>query len=129
MRYPRVHPAPMETCGRRFDGQGSRQAHGLLDPQARTLTARYALVAGLPEHKIQIISPTSAAVRQQGRIYRGSARLVGSIVTGAPVNGSRIAARTDGDRVSPATTTCGARSRHHDGKNRPGSVGGAVKAP
>ena len=57
--YPRVHPAPMETCGAVAD----------LDPVTGKLTlwstsqaphahrTLYALVAGLPEHKIQVISP------------------------------------------------------------------------
>jgi len=57
--YPRVHPAPMETCGAVAD----------LDPVTGKLTlwstsqaphahrTLYALVAGLPEHKIRVISP------------------------------------------------------------------------
>ncbi len=57
--YPRVHPAPMETCGAVAD----------LDPVTGKLTlwsttqaphahrTLYALVAGLPEHKIRIIAP------------------------------------------------------------------------
>ncbi|MGV0798628.1 molybdopterin cofactor-binding domain-containing protein, partial [Mycolicibacterium elephantis] len=57
--YPRVHPAPMETCGAVAD----------LDPVSGKLTlwsttqaphahrTLYALVAGLPEHKIRVISP------------------------------------------------------------------------
>ncbi|MEL7208956.1 MAG: molybdopterin cofactor-binding domain-containing protein, partial [Actinomycetota bacterium] len=57
--YPRVHPAPMETCGCVAD----------LDPVSGKLTlwsttqaphahrTVYALVAGLPEHKIRVIAP------------------------------------------------------------------------
>src|SRR6478609_7953315 len=57
--YPRVHPAPLETCGAVAD----------LDPVTGKLTlwstsqaphahrTLYALVAGLPEHKIRVISP------------------------------------------------------------------------
>ena len=59
MLYPRVHPAPMETCGAVADMD---KVTGKLTiwcttqaPHAhRTL---YALVAGLPEHKIRVISP------------------------------------------------------------------------
>jgi aerobic carbon-monoxide dehydrogenase large subunit len=63
MLYPRSHPAPMETCGcRRAHGPGHREAHLWTTTQAphahRTV---YAIVAGLPEHKIQVIAPTSAA--------------------------------------------------------------------
>ena len=59
MLYPRVHPAPLETCGAIAD----------MDPVTGKLTlwtttqaphahrTLYALVAGLPEHKIRIISP------------------------------------------------------------------------
>jgi len=38
----------------------------------RTLTARLPLVAGLPEHKIQIISPDIGGGRQQGRDLPGT---------------------------------------------------------
>ena len=59
MIYPRSHPAPMETCG----------SVASMDPVTGKLTAYitsqaphahrtvYALVAGIPEHKIQVISP------------------------------------------------------------------------
>ena len=59
MIYPRSHPAPMETCG----------SVAYMDPVTGKLTAYitsqaphahrtvYALVAGIPEHKIQVISP------------------------------------------------------------------------
>ncbi|MFM9123715.1 MAG: aerobic carbon-monoxide dehydrogenase large subunit, partial [Actinomycetota bacterium] len=57
--YPRIHPAPMETCGCVSDyntATGKMTVH--LTSQAphahRTL---FALVAGLPEQKIRIISP------------------------------------------------------------------------
>ncbi|MFZ0170728.1 MAG: molybdopterin cofactor-binding domain-containing protein, partial [Acidimicrobiales bacterium] len=57
--YPRVHPAPMETCGAVAD---MNKVTGKLTiwcttqaPHAhRTL---YALVAGLPEHQIRVVSP------------------------------------------------------------------------
>jgi carbon-monoxide dehydrogenase large subunit len=57
--YPRVHPAPMETCGAIAD----------MDPVSGKLTlyettqaphahrTLFALVAGIPEHKIRVISP------------------------------------------------------------------------
>ena len=59
MLYPRSHPAPLETCGTVADlDQVSGQLTVWSTTQAphahRTL---YALVAGLPEHKIRIISP------------------------------------------------------------------------
>src|SRR5215211_6626574 len=59
MYYPRIHPAPMETCGAVADydvSTGEMTVH--LTSQAphahRTL---FAIVSGLPEHQIRIISP------------------------------------------------------------------------
>src|SRR6266542_5478318 len=59
MIYPRVHPAPMETCGAvaDFDKVTGKLTMwcGTQAPHAhRTL---YAMVAGLPEQKIRVISP------------------------------------------------------------------------
>ncbi|HVR31886.1 MAG TPA: aerobic carbon-monoxide dehydrogenase large subunit [Acidimicrobiia bacterium] len=57
--YPRSHPAPLETCGALADvNPATGQATIYLTSQAphahRTL---FAIVAGLPEEKIRIISP------------------------------------------------------------------------
>ncbi|RMH19432.1 MAG: carbon-monoxide dehydrogenase large subunit [Acidobacteria bacterium] len=57
--YPRCHPAPLETCGCVADvDPATGKATIYMTSQAphahRTL---FALVAGLPEHNIQIISP------------------------------------------------------------------------
>ena len=57
--YPRIHPAPMETCGAVADyNKATGKMTIYLTSQAphahRTL---FALVAGLPEQKIRIISP------------------------------------------------------------------------
>ena len=57
--YPRCHPSPLETCGCVADvNPASGKATIYMTSQAphahRTL---FAIVAGLPEHKIQIISP------------------------------------------------------------------------
>ena len=59
MLYPRVHPAPMETCG---SVASMDKVTGKLTVWSTTQAPHahrtvYALVAGLPEHKIQIISP------------------------------------------------------------------------
>ncbi|HKA05579.1 MAG TPA: molybdopterin cofactor-binding domain-containing protein, partial [Acidimicrobiales bacterium] len=86
--YPRVHPAPMETCGAVADMD---KVTGKLTiwcttqaPHAhRTL---YALVAGLPEHKIRVISPDiGGGFGNKVGIYPGYVlSVVGSIVTGKP---------------------------------------------
>jgi carbon-monoxide dehydrogenase large subunit len=59
MVYPRVHPAPMETCGAvadldPIDGKLTLWSTTQAPHAHRTL---YAIVAGLPEHKIRVISP------------------------------------------------------------------------
>ena len=57
--YPRCHPAPMETCGCVADvnpvtGKITIYMTSQAPHAHRTV---FALVAGLPEHQIQIISP------------------------------------------------------------------------
>ena len=57
--YPRVHPAPMETCGcvadyDRVNGKLTLWTTSQAPHAHRTV---YALVSGLPEHKIRVISP------------------------------------------------------------------------
>jgi aerobic carbon-monoxide dehydrogenase large subunit len=59
MYYPRIHPAPMETCGAVADYDVSTGEMTIyMTSQAphahRTL---FAIVSGLPEHQIRIISP------------------------------------------------------------------------
>jgi carbon-monoxide dehydrogenase large subunit len=87
--YPRVHPAPLETCGSVAD----------MDPVTGKLTlwcntqaphahrTVYALVAGLPEHKIRVISPDiGGGFGNKVPVYPGYVcSIVGSIVTGKPV--------------------------------------------
>ncbi|GGL00656.1 aerobic carbon-monoxide dehydrogenase large subunit [Mangrovihabitans endophyticus] len=87
--YPRVHPAPMETCGAVADFdpvEGKLRLWSTTQaPHAhRTL---YAMVAGLPEHKIQVISPDiGGGFGNKVPIYPGYVcAIVGSIVTGKPV--------------------------------------------
>jgi aerobic carbon-monoxide dehydrogenase large subunit len=89
MLYPRVHPAPLETCGAVADLD---QVSGRLTiwcttqaPHAhRTL---YALVTGLPEHKIRIISPDiGGGFGNKVPIYPGYVcAVVATIITGRPV--------------------------------------------
>src|SRR5258705_1472088 len=87
--YPRVHPAPMETCGAVAD----------LDPVTSKLTlwstsqaphahrTLYSIVAGLPEHKIRVISPDlGGGVGNKVPIYpRYLCAITGSMITGPPV--------------------------------------------
>jgi carbon-monoxide dehydrogenase large subunit len=113
MLYPRVHPAPMETCGQIAD---MNKATGKLTiwcttqaPHAhRTL---YALVAGLPEHQIRVISPDiGGGFGNKVGIYPGYVlTVVGSIVTGKPVKWME-------DRSENLMSTSFARDYHMHGE-------------
>ena len=89
MYYPRIHPAPMETCGTVADydvSTGEMTIH--LTSQAphahRTL---FAIVSGLPEHQIRIISPDiGGGFGNKVPIYPGYVcAAVASLVLGRPV--------------------------------------------
>jgi carbon-monoxide dehydrogenase large subunit len=113
MLYPRVHPAPMETCGTVAD----------MDPVTGKLTVwsttqaphahrtLYAMVAGIPEHKIRIISPDiGGGFGNKVGIYPGYVcAVVGSIVTGKPVKWME-------DRSENLMSTSFARDYHMHGE-------------
>ena len=87
--YPRVHPAPMETCGcvadyDRIDGKLTLWTTSQAPHAHRTV---YAIVAGLPEHKIRVISPDiGGGFGNKVPIYPGYVcAIVASLVTGKPV--------------------------------------------
>src|SRR4051812_17956206 len=89
MLYPRVHPAPMETCGAVADMD---KVSGKLELWCTTQAPHahrtvYALVAGLPEHKIRVISPDiGGGFGNKVPIYPGYVcAIVGAIVSGHPV--------------------------------------------
>src|SRR3954465_12910311 len=87
--YPRCHPAPLETCGAvadfdKVDGKLTLWTTSQAPHAHRTV---YALVAGLPEHKIRVISPgMGGGFGNKVPIYPGYVcSIVASIVTGKPV--------------------------------------------
>ena len=87
--YPRVHPAPMETCGcvadyDRIDGKLTLWTTSQAPHAHRTL---YAIVAGLPEHKIRVIAPDiGGGFGNKVPIYPGYVHaIVASLLTGKPV--------------------------------------------
>jgi aerobic carbon-monoxide dehydrogenase large subunit len=89
MLYPRSHPAPMETCGAvadfdKVEGKLTLWCTTQAPHAHRTL---YALVAGLPEQKIRVISPDiGGGFGNKVPIYPGYVcAVVASIVTGVPV--------------------------------------------
>ncbi|MDJ0769223.1 MAG: aerobic carbon-monoxide dehydrogenase large subunit [Ilumatobacter sp.] len=89
MLYPRSHPAPMETCGMVADMNpitGKLVMHcNTQAPHAHRTV--YAMVAGLPEHKLQVICPDiGGGFGNKVPIYPGYVcAIVGSIVTKKPV--------------------------------------------
>jgi carbon-monoxide dehydrogenase large subunit len=87
--YPRVHPAPMETCGSvaRMDPVTGKLTLWTTTQAPHAHRTVYALVAGLPEQNIQVISPDiGGGFGNKVPIYPGYVcSVVGSIVTGKPV--------------------------------------------
>ena len=113
MLYPRVHPAPMETCGSvanmdKVTGQLTAWSTTQAPHAHRTL---YALVAGIPEHKVRIISPDiGGGFGNKVGIYPGYVlAVVGSIVTGHPVKWVE-------DRSENLMSTSFARDYHMHGE-------------
>jgi len=89
MLYPRVHPAPLETCGAvadfdRVAGKLTIWATTQAPHAHRTL---YAMVTGVPEHKIRVISPDiGGGFGNKVPIYPGYVcAIAGSMITGQPV--------------------------------------------
>ena len=87
--FQRVHPAPLETCGSVADmdavtGKLRLWCTSQAPHAHRTL---YAMVAGIPEHKIQVIAPDiGGGFGNKVPIYPGYVcSIVGSILTGKPV--------------------------------------------
>jgi carbon-monoxide dehydrogenase large subunit len=113
MLYPRVHPAPLETCGAVAD----------LDPVTGKLTlwstsqaphahrTMYALIAGLPEHKIRVISPDiGGGFGNKVPLYPGYlCAIAGTMLTGRPVKWVE-------DRSENLMSTSFARDYHMHGE-------------
>jgi aerobic carbon-monoxide dehydrogenase large subunit len=113
MLYPRSHPAPLETCGAVADfnavtGQLTVWTTTQAPHAHRTL---YALVAGLPEHKIRVISPDiGGGFGNKVPIYPGYlCAIVGSMMTGSPVKWVE-------DRSENLMSTSFARDYHMHGE-------------
>jgi aerobic carbon-monoxide dehydrogenase large subunit len=113
MLYPRSHPAPLETCGIVADLD---EVSGKLTlwcttqaPHAhRTL---YALVAGVPEHKIRVVSPDiGGGFGNKVPVYPGYlCAIVGTMLTGRPVKWVE-------DRSENLMSTTFARDYHMHGE-------------
>ncbi|MHB1613364.1 MAG: aerobic carbon-monoxide dehydrogenase large subunit [Actinomycetes bacterium] len=113
MLYPRVHPAPMETCGavawmEPISGKLTIWSTTQAPHAHRTL---YALVAGLPEHKIRVVSPDiGGGFGNKVGIYPGYVlSIVASILTKCPVKWVE-------DRSENLMSTSFARDYHMHGE-------------
>ncbi len=113
MLYPRVHPAPMETCGAvaHMDKVSGKLTIWCTTQAPHAHRTLYALVAGLPEHKIRVISPDiGGGFGNKVGIYPGYVlAVVGSILTGAPVKWTE-------DRSENLMSTSFARDYHMHGE-------------
>jgi carbon-monoxide dehydrogenase large subunit len=113
MLYPRVHPAPLETCGAvaRYDPVSGKLTIWATTQAPHAHRTLYAMVAGLPEHKIRVISPDiGGGFGNKVPIYPGYVcALVGSMITGAPVKWME-------DRSENLMSTCFARDFHMHGE-------------
>jgi len=108
-----VHPAPLETCGAVADmDQVSGRLTIWVTSQAphahRTL---YAMITGLPEHKIRVVSPDiGGGFGNKVPIYPGYlCAIVGSTLTGRPVKWME-------DRSENLMSTSFARDYHMHGE-------------
>ena len=113
MLYPRVHPAPMETCGAvaDYDKVSGKLTLWCTTQAPHAHRTLYALVAGLPEHKIRVISPDiGGGFGNKVPIYPGYVcAVVGSILTGKPVKWME-------DRTENLVSTGFARDYHMHGE-------------
>jgi carbon-monoxide dehydrogenase large subunit len=113
MLYPRVHPAPLETCGAIADmdeisGKLTIWSTSQAPHAHRTL---YSLFLGLPEHKIRVISPDiGGGFGNKAPVYPGYiCAIVGTMVTGRPVKWME-------DRSENLMSTAFARDYHMHGE-------------
>jgi carbon-monoxide dehydrogenase large subunit len=113
MLYPRSHPAPLETCGcvADYDKVTGHLTAWVTTQAPHAHRTLYALVAGLPEHKIRVISPDiGGGFGNKVGIYPGYVcAIVGSIVTGRPVKWME-------DRSENLMSTAFARDFHMHGE-------------
>ena len=113
MLYPRVHPAPLETCGAvaQFDRVTGKLTVWETTQAPHAHRTLYAMVTGLPEHKIRIISPdVGGGFGNKVPIYPGYlCAVVGSMITGQPVKWME-------DRSENLMSTCFARDFHMRGE-------------
>jgi len=89
MVYPRIHPAPLETCGAiaDYEAVGGKLTLWSTSQAPHAHRTLYAILTGLPEHKIRIVSPDlGGGFGAKVPIYPGYVcAIAASMVTGRPV--------------------------------------------
>jgi carbon-monoxide dehydrogenase large subunit len=89
MVFPRSHPAPMETCGAvaDFDRVSGKLTVWCTTQAPHAHRTLYALITGLPEHKIRVISPdVGGGFGNKVPVYPGYiCAIVGALTAGRPV--------------------------------------------
>ena len=113
MLYPRVHPAPLETCGvvADFDAVTGKLTLWATSQAPHAHRTILAMVTGIAEHRIRVISPdVGGGFGNKVPIYPAYVcAVVGSMVTGAPVKWSE-------DRSENLMTSAFARDYHMRGE-------------
>ena len=113
MLYPRVHPAPLETCGIVADHEpvAGRLTVWVTSQAPHAHRTLLALVTGVAEHRIRVISPdVGGGFGNKVPIYPAYVcAVVGSMVTGAPVKWTE-------DRSENLMTSAFARDYHMRGE-------------
>jgi carbon-monoxide dehydrogenase large subunit len=87
--FPRSHPAPMETCGAvaDFDKVSGKLTVWCTTQAPHAHRTLYAVITGLPEHKIRVISPdVGGGFGNKVPVYPGYVcAIVGALTAGRPV--------------------------------------------
>jgi aerobic carbon-monoxide dehydrogenase large subunit len=111
--YPRVHPAPLETCGvvADFDPVSAKLTVWLTSQAPHAHRAILSTVTGVPEHRIRVISPDiGGGFGNKVPIYPAYVcAVVASMILGAPVKWSE-------DRSENLMSTAFARDYHMRGE-------------
>ena len=87
--FPRSHPAPLETCGAvaQFDQVSGKLTVWCTTQAPHAHRTLYALLTGLPEHKIRVVSPdVGGGFGNKVPVYPGYVcAMIAAIDTGRPV--------------------------------------------
>src|SRR5215469_14365215 len=113
MLYPRSHPAPLETCGAvaELDQVAGKLTIWVTSQAPHAHRTLLAMMTGLPEHKIRVISPDiGGGFGNKVPIYPGYVcAIVASMITGKPVKWTE-------DRSENLMSTSFARDYHMRGE-------------